>query len=134
MIGIDTNVLLRLVVEDDDHQSQLARTLLTNTERSGERARIDRVVLVEALWVLRSRYRQTSPQIAAFLSSLLSSRTFALEDRDLVEAALATSATTRAGVADVLIGLTNRRAGCRATYSFDRKTTALETFLPVPDA
>ena len=71
MLGMDTNVLVRYLVGGDRSQYERARRLIHREENIGEPVLVSLSVLLEAEWVLRSRYELTKPDIVAALSSLL---------------------------------------------------------------
>ena len=124
MIGIDSNVLLRVLLGDDAAQAERARRLLA-TECSPRRpAFVNRAVLLEAVWTLATGYRYSRAQLAAAIELLLAAPALMIEDRAAVETALDIFTTTRADFADCLIGVLNRRAGCATTYTFDQAATA----------
>ena len=131
MIGIDSNVLLRVLLDDDAAQAERARRLLA-TECSPQRpAFVNRAVLFEAVWTLSTGYRYSRAQLAAAIELLLSAPALMIEDREAVETALDIFSTTRADFADCLIGVLNRRAGCATTYTFDRRAAATAEFTVV---
>lgn len=127
MIGLDTNVLLRLFVADDPAQAKKSKALVASIAAAGDQARIDRVVLVEFATVLARRFKVPRTGIAAALEALLSASEFSLEDEGSVEAALI---AYRRGhdFADALIGQVNRRAGCTVTYTFDADAAGMPAF------
>jgi predicted nucleic-acid-binding protein len=131
MIGIDTHVLLRLVVRDDPAQGQAAARLLTEVEARGEPVRVALITLAEAAWVLQRRYRYSRTALREAISLILAANPLLVEHADLVEHALRVHEQSKADFADILIGLLNRQAGCRTTYSFDRAATGLDTFTAV---
>jgi len=57
VIGIDTNILLRIVNDDDPEQSKKIRALLAPLDETVHSVRIDDIVLAETVWVLHSVYR-----------------------------------------------------------------------------
>jgi predicted nucleic-acid-binding protein len=131
MIGIDSNVLLRVLLGDDHGQAMRARQLL-DTQCSAERpAFVNRAVLFEALWTLSRGYRYSRAQLAAAVKLLLAAPELTIEDHEAVESALGLFTTTRADFADCLIGVLNRSAGCETTYTFDRNAAATADFSAV---
>lgn len=130
MFGIDTNVLLRLVLADDAQQAAAARHLMLSTPR--QPVFVNRIVLCEAIWTLGRGYRLSRRQIADALRAWLDNKRLEFEDRAEVEHAAAAFRSTGADVSDILIGLVNRRAGCTATYSFAEAGIAAGVFAPVP--
>ncbi len=73
MIGLDTNVLVRYIAQDDAKQSPIATKLITSltTENPGF---ISQVSLVELVWVMQSCYKASKPEVVAILETLLSTR------------------------------------------------------------
>jgi predicted nucleic-acid-binding protein len=128
MLGIDTNVLIRFLVRDDQTQFEKARKLLKREVSSGRRVFINQLVLLETEWVLRSRYGLAKTQMLETISGLLDAPDVQLEDEPAVEEALFIWRDANADFADCLIGARNRRFGCRATVSFDTKASKLQGF------
>ena len=131
MLGIDTNVLVRFLVRDDEAQFVRARTLFANEIAAARRVFISHLVLLETEWVLRSRYKRQKNEIIAVLSSLLDAGDVQFEDEAAIEEALFIWKDGTAGFADCLIGAKNRRLGCRATATFDLKAAKLPGFVAV---
>ncbi len=128
MIGLDTNVLVRYLVEDDPRQAATAAKLIEKQCTEDDPGFVNRVVLCELVWVLESAYGYARATIAATIESLL--RTAELEI-DAVEVAWPALTAYRAGSADfsdALIGRLNRDAGCSATATFDKGAAKLDDF------
>ncbi len=128
MLGIDTNVLIRFLVRDNEAQFDKARKLIKREISAGRRVFVNQLVLMEAEWVLRSRYAVTKHQIIETMSGLLGADDLQLEDEPTIEEALFLWRDSAADFADCLIGAKNRRLGCRATASFDLKASRLPGF------
>jgi len=126
--GLDTNVLVRYVTQDDAAQAQKATKCITSVCTANDPCQIDRVVLCELVWVLESGYGYPRDQIGAFMESLLHTRQFEFESRDAALAALRHYRQGKADFADALIGAANRNSGCKTTFTFDRRAAGLETF------
>ena len=120
MIGLDTNVLVRFLVRDDEAQYERARRLIRREAQAGEPACISLIVLLETEWVLRSRYELSKAEILSAFSDLLSAADLSFEDEAVVEEALFVWQDSRAQFADCLIGTRYRALGCRATATFDQ--------------
>jgi predicted nucleic-acid-binding protein len=125
MLGIDTNVLVRLVVSDDAEQTRRARKLVEQTLRGNEPVLVSLLVLLESEWVLRSRYSFNRVALLSIFRSLLEARELAFEDESALEEALFHWKDSACGFADCLIAAHNRRLGCRATATFDGKAARL---------
>jgi predicted nucleic-acid-binding protein len=126
VIAIDTNVLVRLLTEDDPAQAGRARTLVSRSETAGEPVYVDDVVLAEAAWVLTAAYDVERRELLAAFRALAEGAGFAFADRSVLAAALDTYAASSADFADCLIVARGAAAGCTATYSFDRAMHHLE--------
>ncbi len=87
-VAIDTNVLVRLLVRDDETQFAAARRLVDEAEAAGEPILVVLCALLEAEWVLRSRYKLDKASIAAAFASLLESAGVEMEHEPTVEEAL----------------------------------------------
>jgi predicted nucleic-acid-binding protein len=129
MIGLDTNALVRFLVEDDEDQLERAKALIKRESRNDQRILISQLVLLETEWVLRSRYEFSKEEIIGTLSSLLESVEFDIEDDSSVEQALYVWKDSTADFADCLIGARHKTLGCRATATFDAKALELPGFI-----
>jgi len=129
MIGIDTNVLVRFLVRDDETQFEKAQRLIRREFGRGETVLISQLVLLETEWVLRSRYALAKNDIVRAFSGLLDSEEFTIEDEASVEQALFLWKDSPAEFADCLIGLRHLKLGCGATASFDARALRLPGFV-----
>lgn len=129
MLGIDTNVLVRFLVRDDEAQFEKARKLIKREVAAGRRVFVSQLVLLESVWVLRSRYALPKIEITAALSSLLDATDLQFEDEPAIEEALFVWKDSAADFADCLIGAQNRRLGCRVTATFDVNASKLPGFI-----
>lgn len=129
MLGIDTNVLVRFLVRDDDAQFEKARKLIKREVAAGRRVFINQLVLMETEWVLRSRYVVPKNQIIEAISGLLNATDVQFEDEPAIEEALFIWKDAAADFVDCLISTKNRRMGCRATATFDMKASKLPGFM-----
>ncbi|MDB6084067.1 MAG: twitching motility protein PilT [Gammaproteobacteria bacterium] len=129
MIGIDTNVLVRYLVRDDQLHFERARRLINREVNSGEAVLVSLVVLLETEWVLRSRYELAKTEIVGVFSTLLDAAELTFEDEPSVEHALYSWKDSGVEFADCLINARNRRLGCRATATFDGKAMKLAGFI-----
>lgn len=125
MLGIDTNVLVRLLVLDDRTQSRRAHELIRSAIQREQVVWVSLLVLIETEWVLRSRYGMDKAAALGLLIDLLESRELMFEDEPAIEEALHHWKESRCGFADCLIFARNRRAGCEATVTFDKHAARL---------
>ncbi|MGH8226461.1 MAG: PIN domain-containing protein [Steroidobacteraceae bacterium] len=129
MIGLDTNVLVRFLVRDDELQFERARRLLRRAAEQGESVLISLVVLLETEWVLRSRYGLARAEVLSAFSGLLDSVELVFEDEASLEQALFMGRESPAQFADCLIGARHWALESRATASFDAKAQRLPGFI-----
>ena len=129
MLGIDTNVLVRFLVRDDEAQFDKARRLIRREVAAGRSVCVSQLVVLETEWVLRSRYAMPKMAIIAAFSGLLNAADVQFEDEPAIEEALFVWKDSAADFADCLIGARNRRLGCRATATFDVKASTLPGFI-----
>jgi predicted nucleic-acid-binding protein len=132
MIGLDTNVIVRLFVDDDPKQAQLARQFVATRCTPDSPGFVDRVALCELVWVLGSAHGYGRMEIADVVEKLLTSNDMVLEDCEWVRVALKTCRMSNVDFADVLIGQVNRARGCEATATFDRRAAKLDGFIRIP--
>ncbi|WP_298255193.1 PIN domain-containing protein [uncultured Arthrobacter sp.] len=124
MIGLDTNVIVRFLTQDDSIQSALAASLLGSLTPV-QPGYISPAVLVETYWVLRRGYRLPAKDVVSALLALVSSDEILVEHADLVRTALR-QALEGHDFADALIALDGVRRGCEFTATFDRHASDLE--------
>jgi len=120
VIGVDTNVLVRYLTQDDAAQARRVDAVFEDALRQGKRIHIDDIVLCELVWVLRGAYRFGKATIAAALEKIMSTALFSFSNRELLRSALEEYRAGDADFADYVIGARNRRAGCEQTLTFDR--------------
>lgn len=119
VIGIDTNVLLRMVLNDDPAQRSKALSFGKGLSKDNP-GFVSLIVLVELSWSLSSRYRQPKPVVLQTIRDLLHTKGLAFESFDTVVRALELAAKSKADFADAIIAERNREIGCSHTVTFDR--------------
>jgi predicted nucleic-acid-binding protein len=123
MIGLDTNVLVRYLAQDDASQSAVATRLIEQDLSATQPGFISLVVLVEMCWVLKRLYAAADAELADTVGDLLNTAQFHVEAREVVQAATQGFGATKgskAGFADRLIAQIALSAGCSHTVSFDK--------------
>jgi predicted nucleic-acid-binding protein len=129
MLGVDTNVLVRYLIRDDQVQYEKARRLIAREVSKGAPVLVSLLVLLETEWVLRSRYDLAKLDVVATFSALLDTADLAFEDEPSVENAVYSWKDSTADFADCLIESRNRRLGCHATATFDSRVLKLAGFI-----
>jgi predicted nucleic-acid-binding protein len=128
MRGVDTNVLVRYLTQDDRKQLARVNSFFAQMERAGEPAYVSIIVLCELAWVLRSLYGLKQREIGSALEVLLNTAQLTIEDRGTVQRALTLYGAGVGDFADYIVGLRNRQAGCLDTLTFDRALAESELF------
>ena len=118
MIGLDTNVLVRYIMQDDPKQSPKASQLIDALDDTN-RGFVSLVSVVELVWVLSACYDLKREQIAQALDVMLRTRQFAVEQTEQVLRALRVFVSSKADFADCLIERSAAQAGCEKTLTFD---------------
>lgn len=120
MIGLDTNVLVRYLTQDDPSQAKRVDAIIVSAQTRREKLHVDSIVLCELVWVLRGAYDLDKETVSDALERILEAGLFSVDDRDLARDALAMYRVGKGDFADYLLGKRNRRAQCSQTVTFDR--------------
>ena len=131
MTGLDTNVLVRYVMQDDPRQSPRA-TRLIEALKPDEPGFVPVVALVELVWVLAGSYALERTQVATVLDTLLRSKELVIDRAELVTQALNRYNAAGADFADALIERIAAAAGCSATMTFDASAVKAAAMTLVP--
>ena len=120
MIALDTNVLVRLLVGDDEAQLKRALTVLGPRWERSETAFLTDVVLAELEWVLDSAYSVNRFDRVAAFHQLLADQRFSFQNRSRVDKALRRYEAGRGDLSDYLLGIAASDADAESTLTFDR--------------
>lgn len=131
MIGLDTNVLVRYIVQDDPAQSKAATRLIESRCQPEEPGFVSLLVLAELSWVLDRAYGYGREQIIQVMEALLLTTELRVERMDIVRAALREFVSGTADFADGLIAVGNIANGCQTTFTFDKRASKLAAFTQV---
>ncbi len=129
MIGLDTNVLVRFLVRDDEKQSRRATKLIKGAVERGEQLFISDIVMCETVWVLSAAYRFTRTEIVDALAGLVRARNLVFSSTDRLARALAAYRHGKGDFADYLIRELARAAGADTVATFDRALLKDEGFV-----
>lgn len=127
-VGLDTNILVRYLTQDDPNQAKKANKLMDNYINKKQSLFINNIVFCELIWVLERGYKYSRQQIAGCIKNLLCSQEFAFEHLDVLWISLQKYDKENMDFADVLISELNATYGCIFTYSFDNKASRLPNF------
>ena len=125
MIGLDTNVLVRLLTADEPVQLKAASRLLAAHDGEPGAFFVNDMVLVEMVWVLGRLYGFAPAEALTAIASLLDSDAFAFEDRERLSQALGLCKAQGCDFADTMITLKNAAAACEHTATFDKAMRGL---------
>lgn len=128
MTGLDTNVLVRYIVQDDAEQSLAATALIEGGEQTGETFFINQIVLCEVVWVVKRCYSAGRDEIGRLVEQILRTASFRVQRSAEAWSALNLYRKTPADFADCLIACTNRAADCTETATFDRQAAQTDGF------
>ena len=118
MIGLDTNVLVRYIAQDDPKQSAVATNLINSLTKEHP-GFITVVSMVELVWVMQSCYKSTKMEIVNILEAILATRELIIENAETVIRAKHLYSRTGADFSDCLIERSANKAGCEYSVTFD---------------
>jgi len=128
MIGLDTNVLIRYLTQDDPVQSAKASEILERRLTPKNPGFVSVVAMAETVWVLERAYGLTAQEIATAVERLLQVEVLAIENEQEVFTAMVALKQGRGSFADALIAELGARAGCTGTLTFGQRALRLPSF------
>ena len=131
MIGLDTNILVRYLAQDDPIQSPLATDAIDFRLTGGNPGFVSIVAMVETVWVLDRAYGIADDEIAAAIERVLQADTLVVENEQEVFTAMIALKEGSGSFADALIGALGVKAGCSCTLTFDKTALRLPGFQPL---
>jgi predicted nucleic-acid-binding protein len=131
MIGIDTNILVRHLAQDDPVQSPKATELIERRLSAGEPGFVTVIVIAELAWVLERSYGLPDAEIVVAIERTLQTESLVLESEKEVFTALVALKEGRGSFGDALIAALGGKAGCAHTLTFDRKALRLPGFAQI---
>jgi predicted nucleic-acid-binding protein len=126
MTGLDTNVLIRYLTQDDAAQASKASRIVERADAGG--LFVSAVVLCEIVWVLDTSYGYAREQIAQAIERILMTAQFSFQEKGLLWLALTDYQRGKGDFADHVIGRTARAAGTEYTLTFDRALKGSDMF------
>ncbi len=125
MIGLDTNVVVRYLTQDDRKQAKTASQLIEGELNEKNLGYITLITLVEITWVLESCYDQKKDDLVTVIASLLTIKQIMVERTDIVYLALKRYKAGNADFSDALIAVVSEDAGCHKIVTFDKKAASI---------
>lgn len=129
MKAIDTNVLVRFLVNDDRAQAERVRQFFATAEQQHDVFYVPLLVLLETIWVLESAYQVKRADLIETLAELLLMPVLKFEQREAVQAMLDDVATTNLDLPDALIARSAVRMGCEGILTLDQKAARGPAFV-----
>ena len=128
MIGLDTNILVRYITQDDSDQSAKATEIIEQRLTAANPGFVSVVTMAEIVWVLDRAYGLSDKEIAAAVERMLQVEVLLIENEQEVFAAMVALKRGQGAFADALIAELGAKAGCTHTSTFDRKALRLRGF------
>jgi len=128
MKAIDTNVLVRFLMRDDEQQAELVYRRLREAERKKEILFVPLLVVLETIWVLESVYEVARQEILDSIDELLFMPVLQFETPTVIHNFIASAQTTQFDLSDLLIAHSARRSGCGCVVTFDKRASKSEFF------
>jgi len=128
MIGLDTNVLVRYLAQDDAVQSRQATAIIERRLTEENPGFISLVTMVETVWVLHRVYALSNHEVANAVERILQADTLLVQNEQEVFTAMTALKAATGSFSDALIGALGAWAGCTATLTFDKKTKRFKEF------
>lgn len=133
MKAIDTNVLVRFLVNDDEAQARAVMNRFKTAETQRDAFFLPLLVVLETIWVLESAYGIDRGEIIGALGDLLLMPILEFEHRPALQGMLSLAAANRSDLSDLLIAEVAHHAGCESVLTFDRKAANGELFELITD-
>jgi len=128
MIGLDTNILVRYLTQDDPVQSKEAIDIFERRLNERNPGFISIVAMVETVWVLERAYGLEHEEIVTAVERLLQANTLIVEHEQIVFSAMIALKEASGSFSDAVIAALGAQAGCTQTLTFDRKAVRLPGF------
>jgi predicted nucleic-acid-binding protein len=131
MIGLDSNILVRYLTQDDPIQSPKATAIIERRLTEENPGFVCIVAMAETVWVLDRAYGLAMHEIAAAIERMLQTDVLVIENEQEVFTAMIALKEGHGSFADALIVALGARVGCSRTLTFDQKALRLPGFEPV---
>ena len=128
MVGLDTNIIVRYLAQDDPVQSPKAVQIVERRLTEDSPGFVSLVTMVETVWVLDRLYGLSGQELAAAIERMLQSDSLSIQNEQEVFTAMMALKAGQASFADALVGALGVWAGCSVTLTFDKKAARLKGF------
>lgn len=128
MKALDTNLLVRFLINDDQKQADKVKKLFEKAELSGDVFMVTTVVVLELIWVLSAVYECTRADVLLALEQLSMLPIVHFENLLIIQRLISLGSSTGNDLSDLLIGLVGQSLNCNTTLTFDRKAAQSSLF------
>lgn len=123
MKAVDTNILIRLIIQEDIHQTQMVKQLLKDTKTKHEQLFVPSLVILETIWVLKKCYQFSRAEIIEAVLDIISLTVFKIEHSQATQTCLNYAKTNTFDLSDLIIGAIAQANHCETTLTFDNKAS-----------
>ena len=128
MKGIDTNILVRFLVGDDELQAKKVYNMFKKVEQNKDELFVPLLVMLELIWVLESVYEIPKKEILDSISDLLLMPIFKFEHQPSLQQLVNDEQAGKYELSDLLIAYSAKEQGCQSVITFDKKASKSDLF------
>jgi predicted nucleic-acid-binding protein len=125
MIGLDTNILVRILVKDDEEQANLVINFI---KKNRSQLVVNSIVFCELIWVLESCYDYSKQDIIDCLVQVLKTKQFLIPEKEIIRQSLDLYKKTKIDFSDALIAYKNKLENCNYTITFDKQAAKADLY------
>ena len=128
MIALDTNVLIRFLINDDKKQASITKEVIQKAESTKQPLFVTSLVVLEVVWVLDAVYEAERSDIITAIGDLILMPALCFEDQTMLRHFIIEASTSTFDLSDLLISLSGIESGCETTLTFDKKVSKFSGF------
>ena len=128
MKGVDTNILVRFLIGDDEQQAKIVYNIFKNAESDKKELFIPLIVILELIWVLESVYEISRIEILESISDLLLMPILKFEHQTALQQFIHSAQGNIYDLSDLLIAHAAKNNGCETVLTFDKKASKFDLF------
>ena len=128
MKALDTNVLVRFLVKDDEPQAKAVYRMFKQTESKTEVLFVPTLVVLETVWVLDTVYEATRQEILDSIDELLLMPILEFEAQSAIWSFISSARENKTDLSDLLIAHCTKYSGCDSVITFDKRASRFALF------
>ncbi len=128
MKGVDTNILVRFLIGDDEIQAKKVYNIFKKTESEKNELFVSLLVILELIWILESVYEIQRAEILDSISELLLMPILKFENQSALQQFTLSAQGNKYDLSDLLIAHSAKTQGCEAVLTFDKKASKFSLF------